>query len=435
MNNKLLEERGYANPQYRDVIKKIIDYASKYIINYGPSIITETGNLAWKIIIPKFITKEIDIVDNLNITLYIINDKSKKFNGNASGSKSQFKDTEFDDKLDKGRITVNGYSDGTKLYKAQIALTLSHELNHLAEEYYRRKSKKYNNHDLFKIAAANQDFYKNSITGSKAIDPLLQSINYRLLIPSELNALINSVYEELEGMSSERKNYKNDIKETLAYYVYNNIKNNKERIFGFMNDDDWKKLKVSYNLLAYQDIKNNRRIYVDIKNFKKFYKLTVNERLKDLIKGIGKIASYYYDETEKKEKINESMNTHNKQMSDEAFNKLKFEIDKFLMSDRFERLINYERNIWWIDETAEEFEIECSNEFYRIEMIFNGDGIVKQSGNGYNEPFEIDNRTSDFNIYEITFEKYIDDEYIGKYKLNNNKLDLLEKLMNARFKI
>lgn len=435
MSNKLLEERGYVNPQYRDVIKKIIDYASEYIIKYNSRIINEAGNRGWKIIVPKSITKKIDIVDDLDIVLYIINDKSKKFNGNASGSKSQFKDTEFNDNLDKGRITVNGYSDGTKLYKAQIALTLSHELNHLAEEYYRRKSKKYNNRDLFNSAVTKQDFYKNPITGSNAIDPLLRSINYRLLTPSELNALINSVYEELEGMSSKRKNYKNDIKETLAYYVYNNIKNNKERIFGFMNDDDWKKLKTTYNLLVYQDIKNNRRIYRDIKNFKKFYKLTVNERLKDLIKGIGKIASYYYDETEKKEKINESMNTNNEQMSNGAFNKLKFEMDKFLMSDRFESLINYERNMWWIDKTIEEFEIEYNNEFYRIEMIFSADGTIKYSGDGYNEPYDIDKFIMDFNIYKINFEKYVDEEYVGDYKLDNDKLDLLEKIMNARFEI
>ena len=69
-----------------------------------------------------------------------------------------------------------------------------------------------------------------------------------------------------------------------------------------LNEDEWNNIRKSFNIIS----ANGAKPRVEIESFKNIFKKKIEQRLNDLLKGIGKIASFYYD---KKEIENEQRDT------------------------------------------------------------------------------------------------------------------------------
>ena len=121
-------------------------------------------------------------------------------------------------------------------------------------------------------------------------------IIYRLFSNTELNALISSVYGDLESIKSERLNFHIDLKITQAYDLYLYIKENLNKIIYFL-ENNTQYIKPFFNELDLNNIKINP-YYKNEKGYLKEFKRKTNFQLKLLLKGIGKVASLYYDNKE-----------------------------------------------------------------------------------------------------------------------------------------
>ena len=281
---KLVEERGYMGTKYISVIKEIIDYVQTYIDNNVKNVVN-----GWQVHIPDFLTKKIDCVDTLMIIVNVI-DSNDAYRYSGSGSNAVFLNNNIiNGKLGVGKITINGYSLGRYLYDRTIFNSLSHELNHLLA-YYKKLLKNQKSQTLFQRAVTENDIFNKTFSNDKDINSYIRDIFYRLLFKSELNALINSVYGDLYGMNSKRNHFNLDIKSVQAYVVYNSIKENLD-LLDVLSDDEWNNIIMCFNLNSSYKTKNR----VDINSFKKAFKNIVIEKLNELMKGIGKVASFYYD--------------------------------------------------------------------------------------------------------------------------------------------
>lgn len=284
---RLVEERGYAMSQYKHVIKKIISYCQKYITNDY-----EKHTSEYEIEIPKNITQLIDIVSDLNIIINITNynkdfDNIKYASGSGSASVILSNYIDENNKLNKYQIIVNGISYNGIILEKTLFSNLSHEFNHLYLEY--KHLLKNGNNVKYYIDTRNKLISKNTkFSEIPQFNNYLKTIFYRLLDYSELNALINSVYGDLAGINSERDNFHIDIKNTAAYYIYKSINNYFDDFCKVLDVDDWNVIKKAYyNMSNHRD--NN------LNAFKTYFIRLVKLRLTELINGIGKVASYYYD--------------------------------------------------------------------------------------------------------------------------------------------
>ena len=228
----LVETRGYAKTKYIHTIKKIIEYISNSLKNvFNPSTSTYEFN------IPEYLTKEIDIAEKLSlkITIQDIPDHHQANLHSGSGTRNVFYDTRINDnnKLSKAEITIQGFSYKGNLIHRTVFNSLSHELNHLYEEYS-RLLKSNNNFDLYLSVADTGNILNSHFSNDSEINNLFREIFYRLFTYSETNALINSVYADLDHLDSTRENFKTDILSTQAYYIYKTIKNN-YKFFHFNN--------------------------------------------------------------------------------------------------------------------------------------------------------------------------------------------------------
>ena len=110
---------------------------------------------------------------------------------------------------------------------------------------------------------------------------------------SELNALINGVYGDLYSLNSNRDNFKNDVKNTQAYNIYIFIRDNL-RMLDKLTNEDWDNVRKAFNLLSADGSKQT----IDISSFKNRFKTFTIRKLNNLMKGIGRISSFYYDKKE-----------------------------------------------------------------------------------------------------------------------------------------
>jgi hypothetical protein len=286
---RLVEERGYMGTKYIPVIREIIKYIEKYIQN-NP----KNADNGWKFYIPSNITEKIDCVETLWIEISIT-DKIDGYNHTGSGGNTVFPTNRIvNDKIELGKITIQGFSYGTNLFSHTIFGTLSHELNHL-QETYKKLLRKMSSTTMYKIAVDQNTVKNYKFSDDDATNNVIQNIFYRLFFKNEFNALINSVYGDLETRNSVRKNFKRDIKYTGAYTIYKDIK--KEiNLFSddLLEDDEWDNIMKCYNYISVQGAKR----YSNKNNFKKRFRNHIISKLNQLMKGIGKVASFYYDNTE-----------------------------------------------------------------------------------------------------------------------------------------
>ena len=294
---RIVEERGYAGSKYIPVVRSIVNYISKYIFKNPKNI--QNG---WTLYIPKNITERIDIINNLTITVNIIdNPNGEYFTG--EGTKFFKKNNEIiNGKLRDAEIIIDGYSNKNQLFRHTIFNSLSHELNHVIDEYNRML--KYNDSKEIIRVAKNQMEISNTIfSENETVNRYIRNIFYRLLFKNELNALINGVYGDLEARNSTRDNFKKDIKLTQAYNVYSSILDN-INILNNLTNEEWINVMGVFKKNNFSG--RNKPYRVNL--FKRKFIELVKYKLKILLKGIGKISSYYYDRREDKIPIDEVLN-------------------------------------------------------------------------------------------------------------------------------
>lgn len=287
---RLVEERGYAGTQYRLVIREIINYIQDYISNNEMNI--DNG---WDFNLPFNLTNKIDFVETLLINVIVKENSEGNFR-TGGGDCSTFLNNEIENnKLSIGKITLHSYSKNRIIFKHTVFGVLSHELNHIYETY-KRMLKRNDSIALYKVCRNRDDVLNTKFSDDTNKNEYIRSIFYRLLYKSEINALINSVYGDLETRNSKRKNFKKDLSYVAAYNVYHNIKNN-INILDTLTNNEWNNIMACYNIVGSDD---NKKHINNINSFKIKFKKQIISKLNELMKGIGKIASYYYDTEEDK---------------------------------------------------------------------------------------------------------------------------------------
>lgn len=294
---RLVEERGVAASKYNVVAKKIVNYCEQQALillinkiekyNYNENEITFT--------IPKEITEEIDFIENLEIHV-TITDTKKGSNFTGGGNCTlKYSNEIVDNKIKFAEIEIHGYCYYGALYTRTILSTLYHELNH-CYDYYNDVIKNYgtiSNRMINQFTKSNID--KLYFFLSENYNSLFEDILYRLFSETELNALIASVYGDLQSLKSKRENFKEDLNKVFAYNFYKKIKKEYKNLYKYgINEENFTQIKNYLNglgiyLTPYND---------GVESFKKELIRKTSYLLSRLIKGIGRAASVYYDNME-----------------------------------------------------------------------------------------------------------------------------------------
>ena len=286
--NRLIEERGVAATQFKPQVKQILQFCQVMA-----SSIDNGGALTLKI--PETITRKFEFVEKLVIEVTIEDGFGLDYNGGGSVNVTKVGSFQHN-KLDEVIIKISGYAYDGVLYDRSILTSLYHELNHLYD-FWKAKTE---NHTMSRAVKTIQKTGMRLSTGSVTSDPtinkLLKNILYRLFSETELNAVAASVYGDLEGLKSQRSNYKDDIVKTKAYYIYNQFKTNLEYVFNhfMLYNNEIPNLRA---LLNSCDISLSPYGTSDIAYLKDFVR-KCKFLLKRLYTAIGKVASKYYDDDE-----------------------------------------------------------------------------------------------------------------------------------------
>ena len=284
---RIVEERGYMGTEYIPVIKKIISLVRDYIYEHP-----KNEDDGWKIYIPDELTKQIDFVDTLTLVVHV-KDSDNGFNHSGGGTNSIYKHNYIlNVKLAIGKIEIFGYSVGKYLCTRTIFNALSHELNHLLE-YYNKLRKQHTPPTLFQKAVTQNEIYDRRFSDNETINGYIKNLFYRLLFKNEFNALINGVYGDLDSMNSKRKNFKRDLEKTQAYAIYDTLMIDID-LLDYLSDEEWQNIRQCYNINSVEGARHS----VDLNAFKIKFKRHIEDKLQSLLKGIGKIASFYYDSQE-----------------------------------------------------------------------------------------------------------------------------------------
>lgn len=289
---RLVEERGYAGTKYIPVIKQIINYIQNYVYETYDVNVSDRDI---KFEIPEKLTSKIDIVRDLKIfiTVHDRADWNEAAHNSGGGSKTLGRfDKIVNGKLEDITIKIFAWSWDGEIFSRTVFNSLSHELNHVYEEY--KRLLKYNDNSDFFLEVYNRNNASKRIYSSdKTINDYVCTAFYRLLDKSELNALINGVYGdlkgfELDGVENGRKDFSKNIIHLQAYVIYKYFNDKFSYVFRNLEDDEWKRIQREYNNVF------NKKIH-NLDNFKVHFKNLIRRRLNDLMRGIGKVASYYYD--------------------------------------------------------------------------------------------------------------------------------------------
>ena len=296
--NLLVEERGLAAIPNRKIVNKILEFCQ-----IKTNQIKNGETLSFTI--PEQITKRIDIVNVLKINVNIT-DATADNSLNGSGRVTLDRTIGFvNNKIDYAEITINGYSYNGILYDRTILSSLYHELNHLYDFWNDLKKTGSLSRSAKSVAKAGE-IKDCNVTGNNVVDKFIHDIIYRLFSETELNALIANTYGDLQSIGSRRENFQEDIKKTKPYMVYFVIKDNLSALRKSMSSsderiDDLKKY-LEGNGIMLNPYGNSKNDYL-----KEFFRKTAY-LLKKLYKGIGRVASLYYDTNEfRKPNVNEKI--------------------------------------------------------------------------------------------------------------------------------
>lgn len=289
INNLIIEKQGVAACNYRDILRKIVDYCKAFLKKH------QSNNKQWLIEIPENYTKEFGFFKKLDIIIKIfdVNGLADKYSGGGATYIRPFEETPIENGmfLEPQKIEIEGYSNRDELYEASLYNSLYHELNHKMEELRWNRTKAVNSTKyIFNQVKDLEKLRSVPIFQDEEINKLFQTIIYRLFSTTEVNALAAGVFGDLEGMHSERGHFKTDIKKTQAWYLYSWIKGSIPAL-EYMPLKGYEIIKSRLENTAMSFGKPN----IPIETYKKRFITIVKERLKDLYQRIGKVASYYYD--------------------------------------------------------------------------------------------------------------------------------------------
>ena len=306
----LREERGVGSSQeWLELCKEITDYVAD-TVKYGSS----EGD-GWHISIPKRLTEKFEIFSDLDIEV-TVTDLGEEAKTQSGGGKYMVQSNQIVTSSGKfwmpSLIRLQGFSNGRSLVRQSIYNSLIHELNH-AFEHYSRLSKIYNVPEKDYDGVLNQTKALNLLQhelGLKDRDTFWWII-YRLHSTTELDALIAGVYGELAGKSSLRVDCKKDIKNLSAYVVWkactdtldyivdhehdSHVLDVFDTVYDTFRDPDFR--EVLAPICPVSNPKNVSR-----NGFIKAFIEKTKRRLDQLLRGIYRTASYYYDSQEKEVK-------------------------------------------------------------------------------------------------------------------------------------
>lgn len=200
-------------------------------------------------------------------------------------------------------LTIDTYSVNKKLLTVSTKSVFYHELNHAFELWNRLKNcplkgadrtLKVHDENLYAII---KDWLKDDSDEDKQ---MLAFALYGLYFKTEMNAIVKTVFPELEKMKvdyrtdgqqygSIKNHYMEDIQRLSAYKLYKGLS---------LIVEDLKKCPVEkWNM--WNDL---LRIKSSGEAFRKWFFWLMDIRLNDFFHRIGRASSYYYDSTEKFEK-------------------------------------------------------------------------------------------------------------------------------------
>lgn len=287
---KLVEERGVAAFPYKKVINEIFDFIKKQCTTISD--VDGEKNID----IPTELTSKIDFIDNLIITVNIINSTKENtiYNSGSGVTNFRINDKLINKKINWVKIEITCYCYYGFLMERTVYNSLYHELNHCYDAYNDLLKNGYYKRWINQLEKSNIQF--NNIFKDKEDNELFELILYRLFSETEFNALVSSVYGDLQGLKSIRQNFQHDIQLTQAYYIWKYIGLHYKSLFKKIDENNITKIKNIFN--TYQININSYGNSLD--SFKKEIIRKTTYLLNDLIKKIGKTASLYYDNKEEK---------------------------------------------------------------------------------------------------------------------------------------
>jgi len=298
------EERGVgAPPDWLDAIKEITDWVASYIKDNSPGFDNK-----WHLRIPSRLSSLFRIFKRLNIDVNVedIGSDANDISGNAEVDTFKFPDSKMNDidpdtkyNINSPQVfytkpvdmTINAVSNGDILNRVSLSYNLLHELNHKIDEYYRTVNSKQKIGDTF-TQAHEYTAFKQMFGGENAYYHII----YRLFSESEQNALISSLYKELEEMDSSRNNFKKDLKECFAYKAYDWLRKCINAISQENNMRTWELLRdffIQYPRLS--PLPKTNLNNVSLTTFRNAFIKKSQRELEKLFRGLGRVASYYYD--------------------------------------------------------------------------------------------------------------------------------------------
>lgn len=298
--NVLLERGGVAASPYMPTIESIISFIEDLIKNYPKN---SPNNDGWILSIPTEVTKGIDFIENLDLTVFVYDDKSGKYNtgsGRTLISKEPSQDITADNKWKTAKITIYAFAYKKRLYRRSFSLSLIHELNHKYEEL---QCYLHNSVENFVLNGKyfTQDIKNVTFSNDKDTDTFIKDILYRLFTPTEMNAFASGVYGELLGMKISRDEFIKNKDSVISFWYYFQLKKQFENLD--TNKIDWQALLKFFQQAKYPSYKgNNSKIsYIkdfsntnDIKVFANRFIKQVAKRLNKLYTKMEQVATTYF---------------------------------------------------------------------------------------------------------------------------------------------
>lgn len=278
----LLETKGVAAIPWR---KNIINIVSTIQTELYEKLSSSEDKSYINIYLQNEDTKAIDFIQNLILSIDCYSETlNQKYlhNLDIGGTVITPSDIELTDTHQLPHINIQVgvlYDDNGNIKQGVLCNTLYHELNHLYELYIdlmKNKQSKFHNKSCL---------IGNTYWGS---DDDIFHIIYRLFSTTEVNALVASVYGDLEELNVNYKNYSNKIVQTQAWQEYQFMKNHYQNIVNNLNNDEILQLKLffqKYNIPLYKYNQND--------NFKLHLSKEIQIRLMKLLKKINGVIALY----------------------------------------------------------------------------------------------------------------------------------------------
>lgn len=311
VENVLLERGGVAASPYMPTIESIISFIEEIIKDYPKN---SPNNDGWILSIPTEVTKGIDFIENLDLTVFVYDDKSGKYNtgsGRTLISKEPSQDITANNKWKTAKITIYAFAYKKRLYRRSFSLSLIHELNHKYEEL---QCYLHNSVENFVLNGKyfTQDIKNVTFSEDKDTDTFIKDILYRLFTPTEMNAFASGVYGELLGMKISRDEFIKNKDSVISFWYYFQLKKQFENLD--TNKVDWQTLLKFFQRAKYPSYKgNNSKIsYIkdfsntdNIKAFANRFIKQVAKRLNKLYTKMEQVANTYFSYAEDRTFIKE----------------------------------------------------------------------------------------------------------------------------------